>query len=109
MLYTRGQSGLAASSVTGTVDQQMLSSLGLNPLGITDDELDAVEMRSEEAKLINAALNHVTLSVLIGLLQTQIYISKMCLFSHKFSIFIIRVFYPFFSPSIKCIAHPILA
>ena len=79
MLYKKGQSSIAAS--TGTVDQQMLSSLGLNPLGITDDELAAVEMRSEEAKLINAALEHVTLTVPIGLLQKEIYISKMGLFS----------------------------
>ena len=78
MLYRRGQS---ASSITGTIDQQMLSSLGLNPLGITDDELAAVKMGSEEAQLINAALEHVTLRVPVGLLRTQIYISKMSLFS----------------------------
>ena len=81
MAYKKGQCGIAASYVRGTIDQQMLSSLGLNPLNITTDELAAIEMTNDEAKLICGVLEHVTLSVPVGSLKKTIYISKICLFS----------------------------
>ena len=54
---------------------------GNEPLCITVEELAAIDTRSEDAQLINAALEHVTLTTTAGLLEDQIYISKMHLYS----------------------------
>ena len=81
MPFVKGQSGIAASTVIDTVDLGMLSSLGMNPLCITAEELAAIDMCSEDAQLINAALEHVTLTTTAGLLEDQIYISKIHLYS----------------------------
>ena len=78
MAYKKGQCGIAASYVRGTIDQQMLSSLGLNPLNITTDKLAAIEMTNDEAKLICGVLEHVTLSVPVGSIKkTILYIQDM--------------------------------
>lgn len=80
--YKKGQCGIAPSSISGTVDQEILSSLGLNPLSISDDELSAIEINGDETQLITAALEHVTVSIQDGHMETSIFLSKMQLYSY---------------------------